>query len=143
MTDRILEIVDLLMGAAHADKELRSEEERVIRQLLARLLAADELPPEVDARVRGFEPTRFDLVGTAARFAADSDQDKRKLVELVAAVHDADEEIDLDEDTYLGELAGALGMPDVAVADLTLDYEVEDLREHLRKLRQPPPIPGR
>lgn len=142
MTDRILEIADLLMGAAHADKELRAEEEVAVRDLLTDLLKVSELPADVDARLRGFDPGAWKLATTAARFASDATADKRKLIELVAAVHDADDEMDLAENEYLVDLARALGLPAAEIADLELDYEVEDLRDHLRALRKPPPIPA-
>lgn len=142
MTDRILEIADLLMGAAHADKELREEEKVAVRDLLSELLKVSELPADVEARLGGFDPAAWELSTVAARFASDAPADKRKLLELVAAVHDADQEIDLAEDEYLGSLARALGMPDADIVDLELDYEIEDLRDHLRDLRKPPPIPA-
>ena len=141
MTDRILHIVDLLMGAAHADHELRAGETAAVRELVAELLGVERLPAEVEARIRGFDPAGFRLVEAAAAFRSDPASEQRRLVELVAAVHDADDEIDLAEDDYLRALARALGLADGAVADLQLEYEIEDLRDHLRRLRQPPPIP--
>ena len=141
MKDRILEIADLLMGAAHADDELRQEEATMVRGLLARLLEVDELPANVGARVKEFDPEKFDLTMTASQFAADATTEKRKLLELVASVHEADDELDLAEDEYLGSLARALGLAEDEFDDLELDYEVEDLRDHLSALRKPPPLP--
>jgi uncharacterized tellurite resistance protein B-like protein len=140
MKDRILDITDLLMGAAHADNVLHAKEEQAVRSLLAELIGG-ELPAEVDARIKGFDKASFVLEHTANPFAAGRPTDRRKLLELVAAVHDADEEIDLAEDEYLGSLARALGLPDNEVVDLKVDYEIEDLRDHLREIRTPPPIP--
>lgn len=141
MKDRILEIADLLMGAAHADDELRQEEATMVRGLLTRLLEVDELPAEVAARLKGFDPKGFDLGMAAGQFAGDATADKRKLLELVASVHDADDELDLAEDEYLGSLARALGLSEAEFDDLDLDYEIEDLRDHLSALRKPPPLP--
>jgi len=141
MNDRILEICDLLMGAAHADKVFLESEEKAVRSLLAGLLGADELPAEVDARIKAFDPAAFVLEHTANKFVADRPGDRRKLLELVAAVHDADEEIDFAEDEYLGAVATALGLPDAEVVDLKVGYEIEELRDHLRDVRSPPPMP--
>jgi len=141
MGDRILEITDLLMGAAHADSEYRTDEDVVVRKLLRELLGEEELPADVEARLKAFRADEFDVAKTAATFAGDPASEKRKLLELVAAVRDADEEIDLDEDEYLRSLAAALGVAAEEVKDLVLDYEVEELREHLGALRRPPPVP--
>jgi uncharacterized tellurite resistance protein B-like protein len=142
MGDRILEIVDLLLGAAHADRQFRAEEEASVRRLLADVLGVAEVPLDVEARIAVFTVEGFDLAATAAAFADDSEAEKRKLLELVAAVRDSDEEIDLDEDAYLRSLAQALGLPAAAFADLTLDVQVEELRESVATLRKkPPPIP--
>lgn len=140
MEDRILEITDLLMGAAHADNVLHDKEEQAVRKLLGELLGGD-VPAEVDARIKGFDPKAFNLEHAAQGFLKGKPEDRRKLLELVSAVHDADEEIDLAEDEYLGTLAKALGLPDNEVVDLQVDYEIEELRDHLRDIRKPPPIP--
>ncbi len=143
MGDRILEITDLLMGAAHADHEYLSEEAATVRRLLGELLGDETLPADVEARIAGFSTDEFDVAAAAVVFAGDPASEKRKLLELVAAVSDSDDETDLDEDAYLRALAGAIGVADVDIADLVLDYEVEDLRAHLAALRTPPPIPAK
>ena len=56
-------------------------------------------------------------------------------------MRDADEEVDVAEDEYLVSLAQALGMDKKDYEDLTLDYEIEDLRDHLASLRSIPPAP--
>jgi hypothetical protein len=68
---------------------------------------------------------------------------KRKLLELVASVRDADDEVDLAEDEYLVALAKALGMQKAEYSDLALEYEVETLRENLGALASVPPAPPR
>jgi uncharacterized tellurite resistance protein B-like protein len=143
MADRILEITDLLMGAAHADRELRPEEDAAVRKVLGELLGEPDLPADVEARVNAFIATAFDLEQTAKTFADDPASEKKKLLELVASVRDADDEIDLDEDAYLRNLAKAIGVPEAELADLVVDYEVEELRERARSLRTalPPPVP--
>ncbi|MFW6050168.1 MAG: TerB family tellurite resistance protein [Myxococcota bacterium] len=134
--DRILLITDLLLGAAHADQKRAGEEEAAVRRLLSELLGGSTLPAEVDGRIRDFPAGSFDLAAAARDFAADPPIHKRKLLELVAAVRDADDEIDLAEDQYMRDLGQALGMDPSEYADLTLEYEVEDLRESLEALRK-------
>ncbi|MFW5925385.1 MAG: TerB family tellurite resistance protein [Myxococcota bacterium] len=136
--DRILVITDLLLGAVYADQKLEGEEEAAVRRLLAELLGGGELPAEVDERINDFPAGRFDLQKAARDFGADPPIRKRQLLELVAAVRDADGEIDLAEDEYMRELGEALGMSESEYADLTLDYEVEDLRDSLEALRRAP-----
>lgn len=139
--DRIDVIIDLLLGAAYADEQLRGSEEESVRKLLAGLLGAGELPAAVEDRIAAFTPEGFDLAATAEDFAADPPINKRKLLELVAAVTDADGESAFAEDDYLRRLGLAVGLEPEEFADLTLDYEVEELRPNLAALRSPPPIP--
>ena len=141
--DRIIVITDLLLGAVYADEKLQGAEERAVRKLLGELLGSNELPAEVDQRIKTFPAGTFDLKKTAADFAEDPPIKKRKLLELVCAVRDADDEIDLAEDDYIRALGEALGMKKDEYADLTLDYEVKDLRESFEDLRAvPPPVPS-
>jgi uncharacterized tellurite resistance protein B-like protein len=134
--DRILVITDLLLGAAYADDALAGEEEAAVRRLLGELLGGAALPLEVDTRIETFRPDGFDMVAAAKGFAADPPIAKRKLLELVAAVSDADDEVDLEEDAYLVALAKALGMQPDDYADLTLHVQVEDLKKALGDLRK-------
>jgi uncharacterized tellurite resistance protein B-like protein len=133
--DRIILLTDLLLGAVHADDTRQGAEEDAVRQLLSQLLEGEALPAEVDERIKTFSSGAFDLQSAAADFASEPPIQKRKLLELVAAVRDADGEIDLAEDQYMVDLATALGMDRSEYADLTLDYEVDDLRANLDALR--------
>lgn len=140
--ESILTITDLLLGAVYADGEKTGEEIAVVRNLLRELLDAKELPESIDKRIAIFEPGDFSLEECAAAFAKSEPVRKRKLLELVAAVRDADDEHSVAEDEYLVALAKALGMKESEYSDLTLDVEIEDLREHLATLRSlPPPVP--
>jgi uncharacterized tellurite resistance protein B-like protein len=143
MRDRINAICELMLGAAYADDHFHDREKQAIRKLLGELVEGDELPPAVIQRIETFDPTAFDPAKQADEFASDSTEDKRKLIDLVAAVHDADEVLDLAEDAYLRKVASALGLPDDSLGGTTLEYEIEDLRKHLDALRAgPPPVPG-
>ncbi len=142
--DRILVITDLLLGAVYADDKLKGAEEETVRKLLGELLGGGDLPAEVDSRIKTFPAHTFDMRATAEDFTEDPPMKKRKLLELVCAVRDADEEIDLAEDDYVRALGEALGMKKDEYADLTLDYEVGELRSTLEELRAvPPPVPGK
>lgn len=142
--DRTLAICDLLLGAAHADASFRDEERDTVRDLLEELSGGEALPPEVEARIASFAPAGFDLAAAAAPFHEDPVEEKRRLLHLVSAIHEADEELDLDEDAFLKGLGAALGLPDDEVKELSLEFEVEELQESFTFLRRtPPPVPPR
>jgi uncharacterized tellurite resistance protein B-like protein len=140
LPDRILPLCDLLLGAAHADKLFKDREREAVRGMLADLTGAG-LTQELEDRIARFDPARFDLAATAAEFRRDPMDDRRRVLNLVAAVHEADGELDLAEDDYLRALAAALDMPPSALEGMTLDVEVEELRDDLAKVRRVPPPP--
>jgi uncharacterized tellurite resistance protein B-like protein len=143
--DRTLAICDLLLGAAHADSNFTDRERVTVRELLADLFGSEELPSEVEARIDLFQPEKFAVDAAAEPFRSDSPDEKKKLLYLVAAVHEADEELDFAEDDYMRALGLALELPADALKDLVIDVEVEndDLKKDFDKLRKgPPPVPG-
>jgi len=140
LSDRIFPVCDLLLGAAYADEQFKDREREEVRALLADLTGADPTA-ELDARISGFDAKKFDLAATAAEFKDDSEDDRRRLLFLVSAINEADEEIDFAEDDYLRALAKALALPDSALAGLTVDVEVEVLQVELAKVRKQPPPP--
>ncbi|MBC7978835.1 MAG: TerB family tellurite resistance protein [Myxococcales bacterium] len=143
LTDRIGPLCDLLLGAAYADRELKDVEDEEVREMLVDLSGA-ELTTELEHKIASFDPETFDLTATAAVFKEDPADDRRRLLFLVAAINDVDEETDLAEDDYLRALGAALELPAEALAGLTLDIEIEDLRQDFAKVRRgPPPIPGK
>jgi len=139
MSDRILSVVDLLLGAAYADKELKEQERAKVRELVKEL--AGEVPKEVEERIGSFDPAQFDLKAAASSFFVDSEQDKRKLLFLVSAVNESDEELDLAEDEYLRNLAKELELPNSALEGLTIEVESVDLKDTFDKVRKGPPPP--
>ena len=139
-TDRIETIADLLLGAAYADGRLETREKESVRTLLTGLTPSQTQSPELEARIEGFQPDGFDLGQVAQQFAKDPPVSKTRLLELIAAVNESDEVLDLSEDDYLRQLAAHLDMPSTATEKLVLNYEVEDLRECFESLR-PPPLP--
>ena len=141
-TDRILPLCELLLGAAYADKELKDQERDEVRTLLQGL-AGDDLPAEVETKINTFDPEKFDLQVSANPFKNDSDEDRKKLLYLVAAVNEADDEIDFAEDDYLRDLGAALGLPKEALEGLTVEVEIEtqELKNAFTAVRKGPPPP--
>ncbi len=140
LPDRILGVCDLLLGAAYADDEFKDRERDEVREMLSDLTGA-KLTDELEARIKGFDPKKFDLAKVAAELKSDSEDDRRRILFLVAAVHEADEEIDFAEDDYLRSLCKALDLPDTALKGMIVDVEVEELQETLAKVRKQPPPP--
>ncbi len=140
MEDRADAMCDLLMGAAFADKELHEAEKARVQEHLATLMPDGELSDELKARIAGFAEAGFDLAEVAGKFANDPKSERKALLEIVASVHAADGEYDLAEDDYLMAVAAALGLSKEDVSEHALDYEVENLKESMARLR-PPPTP--
>jgi hypothetical protein len=120
-----------------------------VRAALRRASGESVLPAALEARIDGFRPAAFDLDATVASLAIDDAASKRQLLELIAAVHEADDITDLDEDAYLRAVAEALGVPAADYADLVIDeLAVESIRGAWAGLsdatprRKPPPLPG-
>ena len=137
--DRILPLCELLLGAAYADNELKDQEKEEVRSLLEGL--AGELPTDVEVKIANFAPDAFDLKVSAAPFKADSEEDRNKLLYHLAAVNEADDELDMDEDDYLRALAQELGLPKAALEGLTVEIEIEELKESFKAVRKGPPPP--
>lgn len=136
-SDRIFPLCELLLGAAYADNELRSQEKTEIRALLVEL--AGESRVEVEACIASFEPAKFDMESIIGMFRDDPEEERRRLLLLASTVIEADDEIDLAENDYLKQLAAALRLPPSALDGLTL--EVEEIKPTFEKVRRPPPIP--
>jgi uncharacterized tellurite resistance protein B-like protein len=135
-------IADLLMGAAFADNRLDGREYAAVKKLLAEVIDAEELPEEMESRLKAFDPKTFDAGEAAKSLELKEDAEKRKLIELVAAVTEADDVLDFDEDAYLKTVAEALGMDKESYADLSIEIlSVENLQEAGSKLLEPPPPP--
>ena len=135
-------IADLLMGAAYADKHLDGREYGTVMKLLAKVMDLAELPDEMISRLDNFAPNGFDPVSAAKSLNLTNDDEKRTLIELVAAVTEADEVHDLDENEYLEKVAGALDLPRPSYSDLTVEIlSVDNLKAAGKKLITPPPIP--
>lgn len=131
MKQHIETITSLLLGAAYADKRLEGAEVERIEAILRQVLGG-EPPAEVLAAVHGFNPSRFNVHSVAATLKELEPADKRKLLELIASVNEADDELDLAEDAYLRHVAVGMGVPEAEIADLTLSVlEDEELFGYL------------
>lgn len=125
MKQHIETITRLLLGAAYADKRLEGAEVKRIEQILRTVLGG-EPAPEVTALLRSFSPAAFNVHAVSAQLTELDAGDKRKLLELIASVNDADDELDLAEDTYLRHVALGMGVPEADIADLTLDVRDDE-----------------
>jgi uncharacterized tellurite resistance protein B-like protein len=136
MKDRLPLVADLLMEAAYADQKLEGDEKDAVKQLLREVLEVQTLPMDLDFRIDEFDPKKFDRADVLTAFSGDSPHLKRRLLELVAAVHVADGEIDFAEDAHLRAVGEGLGLPPEAFKELVVDViEEVDLAEDLEHLR--------
>jgi uncharacterized tellurite resistance protein B-like protein len=127
MKEHVETITNLLLGAAYADKRLEGDEIATIERVLCALLGSDELPQAQRDQISSFSPAKFDVAAAAATLEGLGD-DRRKVLEMITAIHDADEELDLAEDAYLGKAAAGMGLSDQEYKDLTLQIvEVDEL----------------
>lgn len=143
MSNRHEIIADLLMGAAYADRRLDGRELEAVKKLLAELMGVETVPGEIAQRLEAFDPKSFDPAAAAAALEIQEDDEKVRVVELIATVTEADEEIDLDENEYLETVAQALQMPRNTYSDHALEVlSVEDIKAAGERLLKPPPIPA-
>lgn len=149
--ERIHTITELLCAAIYSDGTMMGEEDTEARRVLADLLLTtpDELPAEVDEHIREFSIIEFDLDDAVREFMADPPMKKRRLLELVTKMVDADGEVDLREDQFVRDLAETLKMDHDEYEDLVLEIEVIEPEERMRRKREsftaltavPPPVP--
>ena len=119
-------ITNLLLGAAYADKRLEGDEIAAIERLLCKLVGTETLPEAQRGQMKTFSPAAFDVSATAAGLASLADEDKRKVLEMVCAVHEADEELDFAEDEYLKKVAAGMGLDADAIGEMALDVDEID-----------------
>ena len=136
MKDRLPLVADLLMDAAHADNRLHGEEKDAVKALLCSILEVPTLPMDLAFHIDEFDAKGFDRRAAAQAFAGDPPELKKRLLELIAAVHAADGEIDFAEDAHLRAVGAALGLPAEAFKELVVDVVEEiDLGDDLERIR--------
>jgi uncharacterized tellurite resistance protein B-like protein len=134
----LLAVADLLLGAAYADGTGDGTEILAVRDLL-REIVDGALPEDLEKRIASFSPEKFDLEKSAKAFLDGSKITPRRLVELVASIRDADEEIDFAEDEYLRKVGKAVGLKESEYADLAVDFEIEEVRAAFNSKPPAPP----
>src|SRR4051794_33639996 len=132
MKDRIPLVADILMAAAHADARFYGNERAAVIRLLRQVLGGAALPMDLEFRIDEFAPASFDLGETAAAFVNEKPETKRRLLEMVSAVHAADDEYDLSEDDFVRRLGAALGLAEESYRDLAAviveEIDIQPLR---------------
>jgi uncharacterized tellurite resistance protein B-like protein len=143
--DRIFAVADLMMGAAYADAKLEGAEKATIRRLLREILVVPTLPMDLDVHIDSWKTEGFDVGRVAAAFTDDPPAMKRKLLDLLSAVHAADEEFDLAEDAYLRQVGVAIGLPEERFRDLVAtvidERNLSQEMEAVRLSRSMPVVP--
>jgi uncharacterized tellurite resistance protein B-like protein len=133
MKAHIETITDLLLGAAYADKRLEGDELASISAMLCKLLGTAALPQAQTDRIGAFNPAKFDVKAASGRLRFESAENKRKVLELVASVSDADDELDFAEDAYLRKVASGMGLSEADIADLTIEVLEDEQLDGLLK----------
>ena len=87
------------------------------------------LPMDLDFRIDEFSPGGLQSRAYRRGLRGQSPGAKRRLLELCAAVHAADGELDLAEDEHLRRVASAIGLSADQFQDLVIDIleDVENL----------------
>src|SRR5262245_59991253 len=115
MRDRIESIGEILLAAAHADEHVEPAEIARIKEITSQIWSggsAERLPlPEgLLARFSGFDLASFAIHRAVEPFLGSPVETKRRLIELVVSVHDADGELDYAEDAFVRRLGLELGL---------------------------------
>jgi uncharacterized membrane protein YebE (DUF533 family) len=131
-------LIELFMGAVHADESCDKRERDYVRALVADLLCKSPLPPEVDSLIERFDPARFDLKAAVTEFLRDPPMNKRRVMELVAYCTLSDGKQSFEEDSYLHRLGQALGVPPEEYRHLTSDPDMAAMRESFTDLARVP-----
>ena len=136
--NRLPHLAAISLGAAHPDAHLAAQQLATAEAILRTVGGCDELPPAVTERLEKFDPRQLDVAAEVKALMLLGASEKRKLVELVAKVHDSDDIWDFAEDDYLRRVAKACGLREADYADLAVgDITLEDIGPVLL----PPPLP--
>lgn len=136
---RLLDCLDLLLGAAWADGDFDDRERATIEELTARLAAGDTLTAETRRHLDRFDAARFDPAITCARIGLAPGDDpvatrrRRAFITLIGRVVDADGLLHQREERYIDRIAAQIG-----ITDADLRHLVDDLAEIAGLLAAPP-----
>lgn len=128
--EQLLPIADLLLAAAHADRETAEVETDAARAILSKL-AGDPLPAEISSRIAGFAPSSFELASSAKALGALSAAQRRELLTFIAQITESDDVHDLDESEFIVRVARAIGASPAEYQGLTIELTAS----------APPPVP--
>jgi uncharacterized tellurite resistance protein B-like protein len=124
--DRHEAVAQLLMGGAYADDHLDGAELEQVGTLLRRVTGQTELDPRLQSCLDSFDKDSFEIGEAASVLQGESMAAKRKVLELIVAVHEADDSWDFSEDDYVRQVGAALGLAASDYADLVVgDMAIE------------------
>lgn len=136
---RLLDCLDLLLGAVWADGDYSEGKRAAIEGLAARLAAGDTLTAEARLHLARFDPLRFDPSITCARLGLAPGPDaiatrrRRAFIGLFGHVFDANRQIGDSEASYIDRILGQIGFH---VIDAR--HAIEDFGEIAVLLASPP-----
>ena len=115
----------VLFAAAQADGHVEPAEVERIRAILASEWhdagLGEHLPEDVMTTLLAFDAKTTSIEDLARPFEDSHSLVRRNLLDLVVKVHEADGELDYEEDTFVRELGLALGLPLDQFQDLLLE----------------------
>jgi hypothetical protein len=129
-----LVLTELLLGACYADGTFCAKEQAALRALLARLLQVTELPPEIEDRIRTFDPHTFDARAAARTFVETTKAGNRPLLEVICEICTADARLELDENEYMLALVVALEMAKEDYKGLAMKSRLEGLSRLVKRI---------
>lgn len=140
-------LVNILMGAVYSDKKFEGSEMIKVDQILNEMFEGN-MPEFVKEQIKNFDPNDFDpkfniemLLKIETELFKDKNN-KRKILELVASINEADEELAVEENEYLCNIANYLGLEEEDYKDLKLEIiSIEDIKPIVKMMLKPPPIP--
>lgn len=113
-------VADVLLAAAHADGKACPKELRTVRRLLGELAGVEAPLAWLEERIGAFDPSRFDLVTATERLREMPAVQRRYVIELVRVVCDANNVFELEEESFLIQVALALSLSQEDSADLVV-----------------------
>lgn len=101
---------ELLLGAASADGSLDGREIETVKRLLRSMQHGDSLSPELEERMRSFDPEGLDVAAAAGKLAHLGWSPRLQVLGLICAVHEADNVVEGEENDYVEQVAVGMGL---------------------------------
>jgi putative colanic acid biosynthesis UDP-glucose lipid carrier transferase len=128
-------VAEVLLAAAHSDRPPSVEEYAAVRRLLCELLGVSRLPPRLEQRIADFDPKVLDLATVAAELERRPVVGRRSLLELTRQVCDADDDLDLSEDSFMIALSLALRLEPGEVSHVVYASPFRGLARVLKRVQ--------